>query len=42
MLQILAQIEALGETDKEVPQWLMMEVFELRSELEDIQEEEEI
>ena len=40
MLKILANIEALGETDKEVPQWLMMEVFELRSELEEIDNEE--
>ena len=35
MLKVLAQIEALSEEDKEVPQWLMMEVFEMRSELEE-------
>ena len=42
MLDVLAKIQALSETDKEVPQWLMMEVFELRSEVEDSQSEEEL
>ena len=35
LLKILGDIEALSETDKDVPQWLMMEVFMIREEIEE-------
>ena len=42
MLKILADVDALSEEDNQVPQWLMMEVFELRSELEQVNSEEDL
>ena len=42
LLKLIADIEALSETDKDVPNWLMMEVFELREEIEETEKEEDL
>ena len=42
LLKLLSDIEALSETDKDVPQWLMMEVFVIREEIEETESTEEL